>query len=116
MEALHDRGGRVYCWFDEESGHFISLRGDNLAFIDGNSIYDWNGRHVGWWQDGHIRDRTGAVVLLTADAQNMGVTKPVRAVHPVKPVRHVAPVKPIKDARPDRPASRLAWSAAGMPF
>jgi hypothetical protein len=115
MEALHDQSGGVYCWFDQGSGRIISLRGKNLAFVDGDSVYDWGGQHIGWWQDGHIRDRQGAVALFTADAGSLGVVKPVRAVRPVSPVKPVAPVRPVKQVKPVKTVKKLAWSSQ-MPF
>lgn len=114
MEALYDKSGRVFAWLDER-GRIIGLRGNHLAFIDGDSVYNWRGQHVGWWQDGHIRDNSGAVAVFTADASNLGVVKPVKGVKPVKPVKAVPPVKPVKAVKPIRPIKRLSW-AQKMPF
>ena len=114
MEALYDSSGGVYAWLDER-GRIIGLRGDHLAFIDGDSVYNWRGQHVGWWRDGHIRDSSGAVAVFTAGATNLGVVKPVKAVKPVKPVKAVAPVKPVKAVKPVRPVKQLSWSR-NIPF
>lgn len=115
VEALYDQAGRVYAWLDTATGRIHGRRGENLAFLDGNSIYDWRGRHIAWWQDGHIRDRQGYAALFTANATNLGVVRPVRAVSPIRPVKAVAPVRPIKQAKPVRPVKRLAWSTK-LPF
>lgn len=115
MEALYQRAGRVYAWLDLATGRIYGLRGENLAFLDGDSIYDWHGRHIAWWQDGHIRDHHGAVALFTAGATNLGVVRPVLAVRPTKPVKAVAPVRPVKQVKPLRPVKRLSWSTA-LPF
>ncbi len=96
MEALYDESGRAYAWLDEPTGRIFSLRGKNIAFIDGDSVYAWSGRHIGWWGDGHIRDRSGAVAVFTAGAASLGVVKPVTAVKPVQPVKAVSPVRPVK--------------------
>jgi hypothetical protein len=114
MEALYGRTGRVYAWL-HETGKIYGLRGENLAFVDTDSVFAWNGAHIGWWQDGHLRDRSGCVAFFTAEARNLGVTRPVRAVRPVKPVRAVSPVKPVKAVKPARPVKRSAWSPE-MPF
>jgi len=102
MEALYDSSGRVYAWLDE-GGRILGLGGNHLAFIEGDSVYDWHGQHVGWWGNGHIRDNAGAVAVFSGDADNLGVVKPVKAVKPVQPVKAVAPVKPVKAVKPVRP-------------
>jgi hypothetical protein len=114
MEALYDHSGRVYAWLDE-GRRIIGLRGNHLAFIEGDSVYTWKGQHIGWWGDDHIRDKTGAVAVFTATAINLGLVKPVKAVRPVQPVKAVIPVKPMKAVKPVKPVKRLSWSRS-MPF
>src|SRR5437868_11485757 len=63
MQPLHDRTGQVYAWLDIKTEHILDLGGRPIAFIVGDSVYDWSGRHIGWWQDGHMRDNGGAVVV-----------------------------------------------------
>jgi hypothetical protein len=115
MTTLYEQHGKVYAWLDLESGRIYGLNGQNLAFIDDDSVYDWRGKHVGWWQEDHIRDRQGAVALFMRNAGSIGVVKPVCSVAPVRPVKAVAPVRPVKSVRPVRPVRKLAWSAR-MPF
>ena len=114
MEALYDRTGAVYAWL-HETGKIYGLSAENLAFINQNHVYDWTGAHIGWWQDGHIRDAHGAVAVFTAEATNMGVVRPVRAVRPVRPIRAISPVRPIKAVSPVKPVRQLSWSQR-MPF
>jgi 4-fold beta-flower domain-containing protein len=115
MEALYSESWDVYCWLDETSWRIISLRGNNLAFVAGNSVYNWHGRHIGWWQHGHMRDKKGAVALFTAGATMLGVVTPVRAVRPVQPVEQVPPVRPAKQVKPAKPDDQMAWSKQ-LPF
>lgn len=114
MEALYDRTGRVYAWL-HETEKIYGLNGANLAFIADDSVYAWNGTHVGWWQDGHIRDRSGSVALFTADAESLGVARPARSARPAAPARSASPARPARSARPARPAKRTSWAVA-MPF
>ena len=114
MEALYDRTGRVYAWL-YEGEKIYGLNGANLALITDDSVYAWNGAHIGWWRDGHIRDRFGAVALFTADAESLGVARPARSARPAVPARSASPAKPARSARPARPAKQVAWSSA-MPF
>jgi hypothetical protein len=109
MEALYDQTGAVYAWL-HENGRIYGLGGDNLAFVDGNSVFDWGGAHVGWWQDGHIRDSFGAVALFTAEAQSLGVLRPMREMRPLRPLRALSPMKPMKSMKPARPMKQSVWS------
>jgi hypothetical protein len=109
MEALYDGSGRVYAWLDE-GGRIVGLYGNHLAFIEGDSVYNWQGQHVGWWGNGHIRDNAGAVAVFTTEADNLGVVKPVKAEKPVQAVKKVVPVKPVKAVKPVRPIRRPSWS------
>jgi|ERR1700683_5805470 len=115
MDALFNQSGGVYAWLDTATGNIVSLSGQHLAFIDGDSVYNWQGQHIGWWQDGHIRDRVGAVALFTDVAGSLGVVKPVRAVKPVQPGKAVSPVRPVKAVKPVRSVKQLAWSTS-LPF
>ena len=114
MEALYDQSGSVYAWL-QMNGHICGLDGENLAFIDGDSVYEWDGKHIGWWQDGHIRDASGAVALFRADATNMGVFMPMRQVPPLHPLRPLSPHRPVKTSKPLRPKYLAEWSDE-MPF
>jgi len=58
MEALYGRTGQVHAWLDTDSGNILDLRGQHTAFVDGNSVYDWTGRHIGWWSTGVFATRT----------------------------------------------------------
>jgi hypothetical protein len=111
MEALYSKTGKVYAWLDISNGNILNLRGEHIAFVHGNSVFDWNGRHKGWWIDGCIRDATNAAAYFTSDAGSIGVVKPVKAVKPAQPVKKVAPVRPVKHVKPVRPVKRLAWSS-----
>lgn len=101
MEALYDGSGAVYAWL-HETGKIYSLDGENLAFVDNDSVYDWSGNHIGWWQNGHIRDHRGAVALYTADAQGLGVMRSLRQLRPLQPLRQLSPLKPMKAMKPLR--------------
>lgn len=74
---MYDRHGAVYAWLGE-TGKIYGLNGENLAFICGNSVYDWSGRHIGWWQDGHVRDVTNSAFVFRQGAKGLGVMKPMK--------------------------------------
>jgi hypothetical protein len=109
VEALYDSSGQVYAWV-HESGRIYGLNGANLAFITGHSLYSWRGRHIGWWQYGHIRDSKGYLALFTSGATNLGVARPLRAMRPMRPMRAMAPMKPTLQMKPMKPMTKRGWS------
>jgi hypothetical protein len=77
MQPLYGRTGQVYAWLQQDSGHIISLRGEHLAFLVGNTVYSWRGgQHLVWWEHRHMRDRRGAVVVFARGATNLIIGMP----------------------------------------
>lgn len=115
MTPLYDQNGRVYAWLQDDSGRILSLRGQHLAFIVNDSVYDWSGHHIGWWADGHMRDGHGAVVVFTREASGLGVGRPGLAGTPGRPGIAGIPGRPGLAGRPGRPGRLGAWTSK-MPF
>lgn len=115
MEPLYNQKGATYAWL-HVNGNVYSLEGVALAFVEEEGVYDWEGHHIGWWADGHMRDAMGAVCLFTRDATNTGVVKPVNELHQQRPLNLTAPpMRPLRWPRPAKPPSLWTWSQK-MPF
>jgi hypothetical protein len=67
----------------------------------------WSGRHIGWWQDLHMRDHKGTVVIFRRDAQNLMVSRPALSGIPGRPGMAGVPGHPSL-AGETRPA-RESW-------
>ncbi len=116
MEPLYDRQGRVRAWLQEEHGRIISLQGCHLASIEGHSVYDRFGQHIGWWKNGHMRNSRGAVVVWAADAFGLGVIRPPLLPPPAEPTApHVAATWQTRSTPPAHPARSASW-AVEFPF
>ncbi len=111
MDALYNRHGQVAAWLDRVECQIVDLSGKHVAFVDGDSVYDYSGSHVGWWRKDHIRDSRGAVGLYTSSSANLGVTKPYLAYAPFPPLKAFAPFKPFKAFKPFRPYDQWSWSS-----
>jgi hypothetical protein len=114
MEPLYNQKGATYAWL-HANGNVYSLQGAAVAFVEGEGVYNWEGCHIGWWANGHMRDAVGEVCLFTKDAKNTGVVKPVRDLHQQRPLRLETPVRPLKWPRPAKPPNLWSWSK-NMPF
>ena len=115
MEPLYDRGGRVFGWIDLESGRIRKPHGRHAAFVVGDSVFDWRGRHVAWWQENHVRDSNGRVALFLRGAEGLGPAVPALAAVPARPAIAAVPARPALAARPARPARSASWANA-IPF
>jgi hypothetical protein len=69
------------------------------------SVYGFNGKHLGWYENGAIVDHDGNVVLSPAIA----FRKPVQTA-PVRGLKGVTPSKGPKEAKPLMPTLASAWS------
>lgn len=112
MEAdFYDRNGRPVA-YSNDGKHIFSFSGMPLAYIDQNSVYSYQGQHLGWFDDGWIRDNQGGCVLYTAFASG-GPTRPMMQIKPVKGVRDIMPVRGVQSIRPIKPIKSISWSSVG---
>ena len=95
--------------YTEDGQHIYMFSGRPAAFLSGDAIYLFSGKHIGWFEDGWIRDRQGRAVFFTSDAYG-GPIKPVKRVKPVKGVKQVKPVKGVKQVKSIKPIKALSWS------
>jgi hypothetical protein len=116
MEPLFERHGQVYAWLRSETGDIFSRSGQPVAFSVDGSVYSYHrSAHLGWWDEGHMRDHRGAVVVSTRDATGLIVGNPGLAGIPGMPGLAGLPGRPGLPGVPGRPANAGAW-ASRMPF
>jgi hypothetical protein len=110
MDALYDKSGKVTAWYDRPNGDIVDLSGRHIAFVDGDSVYNYSGSHVGWWQNGHIRDSSGAVAVFTKGASGLGLYPPYLSYPPYQPYKSFRPYRPFKAFKPYKPYLTSNWS------
>lgn len=85
MDLFEMSGAAVaYVAGDGESIYLWS--GEAAAYLKEDSVYSYSGKHLGYFNDGWIRDDRGEAVVFT-DASTGGPVRPVRQVHEVRGVR-----------------------------
>jgi hypothetical protein len=58
--TLFDREGTPIAYIDTGEDLTIFLwNGSPVAYLENSSIYGFNGRHLGWFKEGIIRDHQG---------------------------------------------------------
>jgi hypothetical protein len=115
MKALYDRHGQVYAWLDKSTGRVMDRGGQHVALIRGDNVYDYHGRHLGWWDGDHFRDQRGAVALCQSGARGLGVVPPLPALPPLPPLAALPPLPSLPELPPLRPLNLLGW-APNVPF
>lgn len=104
-----DRSGAATC-YAPDGEHLYLWGGEPVAYFYDDKVYGFNGRLLGWFENGWLYDRSNHPSLFTTEAAG-GPVKPVRQVKPVKGVRGVRPVKSVRQVAIVRPVRSLNWSS-----
>jgi hypothetical protein len=106
---LFDESGAPVA-YTEDGQHLFLFTGEPVAYIEGDSIYSFEGRHLGWFDDGLIRDHNGDTVLFSPHSRG-GPLKPLRQLIPLKALRELMPLKSLREMRPARTVNSMDWSS-----
>jgi hypothetical protein len=98
--AYSPDGDRIYSW-----------GGKALGFIQGYAVYNNSGRHIGWFNDGWIVDRGGYHSLFSPGAKG-GPMRPLRQLSPLKGLRELAPLKPLAELPGLKPLGVSSWTTS----
>ena len=104
--SLYDSGGEAVAYIDTDDDQNIYLWGGKpVAYLDGSSIYGFNGKHLGWFKDGIVWDHEGYAVGFVEGAVNM-LTKLER----LKGLKQLTPLKSLQQLEPLEPMFKERWS------
>ena len=94
-----------------KNGRLVNFNGKSVGFLDGDSVFDYNGRHRGWFKNGVLRDHDGFCVGFTKRAKDSSVPVfPITKIPPIPSIAEIEPIRPIKSAKPIKPIKKLSWS------
>lgn len=109
MQTYYDQNGRAIAY--TEDGDVIYLfAGDPVAYFDGDSIYSFGGKHLGWHNNGWIRDGSGNCVLFTEGSRG-GPSLPMRQSLPMRGSKRFLPARSMKASKPFKPSETYSWSS-----
>lgn len=112
--ALYNERGQTYAWL-HANGNIHGLEGQSLAFVEEDGVYNWEGMHIAWWADGHMRDWLGAVCLFTEASVKTLVVKPLHEWHQQRPLKLEMRNRPLKWPKMAKPPNLCIWTKK-MPF
>jgi hypothetical protein len=105
---FYSKSGRPIAYTDD--GELLyTFAGRPVAFLDADAVYSFAGVHIGWFEDGWIRDTKGKCVLFT-DAASGGPIKPIRKIKPIKGIKQIKPIKGLKQIKSLKAIKSLFWS------
>ncbi len=105
--TMYDRRGvpTAYIAVDDQNTIYM-WTGEPVAYLYEDHVYGFNGRHIGWFQDGIIWDYEAVAVGFTAEAQGGSHTG-----DPIKPPRLPKPSKlPMEPAPPEPLTTRDVYT------
>jgi hypothetical protein len=104
--SLFDDAGEAVAYIDTDDEMNIYLwKGEPVAYLDGQSIYGFNGKHLGWFKDGIIWDHEGYAVGFIEGAINK-LTKLER----LKGLQKLTPLKSLQQLEPLEPLHKSQWA------
>ena len=108
MKIFYNEYGTPFAYTDDNE-HIFTFPGKPVGYIFADKIYSYNGKHLGWYIDGWIRDINGYCVFFTETATG-GPIKPMRKMAPIRSVKTIKPLKRLRSLPHLKPIKRLAWS------
>jgi 4-fold beta-flower domain-containing protein len=103
---FYDSRGRAVAYIAGDRDLTIYLwTGEPIAYLDEDSVFGFNGKHLGWLKSGAIYDHDGDMIAALSDRFKEPVTTP-----PLKSFKQFLPFKSFKEFKPFKPFFSLKWS------
>jgi hypothetical protein len=99
-----DSKGAAIAYFDDDETLYL-WSGEPVAYVAEDSLFGFNGNHLGWRKDGMIYDHDGYVVAAIS-----GMFKTPVALAPFKGLKKLKPLKSLKELKPLKPIFVSSWS------
>ena len=61
--TFYDRNGKPIAYTEDDEYIFL-FTGEPVAYLYDNTVYGYNGRQFGWFENGWVRDLHGSCVFL----------------------------------------------------
>lgn len=108
--TLFDREGAAIAYIDTNEELTIFLwNGTPVAYLEKSTIYGFNGKHLGWFKDGIVRDHQGGGVGFIE-----GAVSKLTKLEPLKSLQKLTPLRSLQELEPLEPLFKDSWS--GIPL
>jgi len=106
--TFYNRNGNPLCYCDDNE-HIYTFNGEPIGYIYKNSLYNYVGNHIGWFENGWIIDPSGHYLFYCEDASG-GPMKPMKKMKPMKSMKKMKPMKSMKEMKKMKPMKSTKWS------
>ena len=104
--SFFDSTGRAAAYIEpSDDMTFYLWTGEPVAYLHVKSIFGFNGKHLGWYQNRLIYDHDGGVVAAPARVFRESVDAP-----PPRSLKQLKPLKGLKELKPLKPLFGRSWS------
>jgi hypothetical protein len=77
-----------------------------VAYLEQQSIFGFNGKHLGWFRDGIVRDQQGYAAGFVE-----GAVSKLTKLEPLKSLKQLCPLRSLPQLAPLEPLMTDRWSA-----
>ncbi len=114
VDIIYNRFGKpIYRLFD--NGRIVDFSGRSFGFLQGNSLYNYQGRHIGWYSNGIVRDHSGNVVGFgEVVTDSIHPFLPFKQFKPFAGFVQFEPFRPFLQFEPFRPFKSYLWSGVEL--
>lgn len=99
--TLYDSKGKAAAYIADDMTIYL-WSGKPVAYLSsgggGTSVYGFNGKHLGWFEKGYIRDHDGDAacgVKGVIRSPQLEALKSLKELKPLKSLKELAPLKPL---------------------
>ncbi|NRA14954.1 MAG: hypothetical protein HRU04_05600 [Oceanospirillaceae bacterium] len=108
--SLYDDAGEAVAYIDTDDEMNIYLwKGRSVAYLDDESVYGFNGKHLGWFKKGIIWDRKGYVVGFIE-----GAVSKLTKLERLKGLQKLTPLKSLQQLEPLEPLQKTKWGKLSL--
>lgn len=112
---FYNRYGEAKILYLKE-GRFVDRQGNVLGYIhESQFLYNFNGQHCGWYENGMIRDLNGYVVAFMDGASDSPTPiLPIRQIPPIPAIPKIPPIPAIRQIHKIKPIKKFGWSQTDL--
>ncbi len=106
--TFYDEFGSPKAYIEDDCNIFL-FNGECIGYVLKDSVYNFNGKHLGFFKDGWIRDNDGRCVVFVKTAKK-GPERRVMDIGRVKSPKFKIPDKKLREGTPKILEVKDIWS------